>query len=148
SLPGRGFSLARWALSVGCGPPQPIHFRSPPPRQQREFCYATRYPMLSRLERISLHVCQHVESIFPDFRQICHGGRRPHLYSNARQTTPHFNSRNERYGIFRRDRADPSGLMLAARITFAHVSAYSATKLPNSADELANGSRPNRRAAP
>jgi len=37
-------------------------------------------------------------------------------------------------------RADHSGLMLAARITFAHVSVYSATKLPNSADELANGS--------
>jgi hypothetical protein len=39
-------------------------------------------------------------------------------------------------------RADHSGLMLAARITFAHVSVYSATKLPNSADEFANGSSP------
>src|SRR5262245_13742827 len=41
--------------------------------------------------------------------------------------------------------ADHSGLMLAARITFAHVSVYSATKLPNSADELANGSSPKSR---
>ena len=51
-LPGRGFSLARWALSVGQGPPQPMHLHSPLPRQQREFCCATRCRMLGRPERI------------------------------------------------------------------------------------------------
>src|SRR5262249_59208585 len=35
-----------------------------------------------------------------------------------------------------------SALMLAARITFPQVSVYLATKLPKSADELANGSSP------
>src|SRR5215471_17743632 len=37
---------------------------------------------------------------------------------------------------------DHSGLMLAARITLPHFSVYSATKLPNPADELANGASP------
>jgi hypothetical protein len=30
--------------------------------------------------RVRQHVGEHMESFFPDFRQICHGG---HLYSNG-----------------------------------------------------------------
>src|SRR5215472_15806453 len=41
-----------------------------------------------------------------------------------------------RYGIFGRDRADQSALMLAARITLPHFSVSSAMSLPKSAGEL------------
>src|SRR5262245_32452461 len=53
-------------LSVGRGPPPPIHLRSPPPRQQREFYCATRYPMLGRPARKSSHAatCLRAHGVF------------------------------------------------------------------------------------
>src|SRR5262245_41656366 len=51
-------------------------------------------------------------------------------------------SRNGRYGISGRGRADHSALMLAARITLPHFSVSSAMSLPKSAGESASTSPP------
>src|SRR5262245_58565249 len=42
------------------------------------------------------HVGEHMESVFPDFRQICHGGHRPHLYRNAKRA-PHTSIRGTNF---------------------------------------------------
>src|SRR5262249_19055314 len=51
-------------------------------------------------------------------------------------------SRNGRYGIFGRDRADYSALMPANFTTFAHFSVSSAMNFPKSAGEPANTAAP------
>src|SRR5262245_15924574 len=51
-------------------------------------------------------------------------------------------SQDGRYGIFGRDHADHSALMLAARITLPHFSVSSAMSLPKSAGEPDNAVPP------
>src|SRR5262249_1124474 len=69
-------------------------------------------------------------------------------YSNAKQRALHFNSRNGRYGIFGRDRADYSALMPANVITLAHFSISAAMCLPKSVGGHRTVWRRGRQAAP
>src|SRR5262245_27450836 len=86
--------------------------------------------------------------MLPNDRQNRQGSEGPLVFwfapkaTGVADTSAPRHSPNVRYGIFGHDRADHSGLMLAARITLAHFSVSSAMSLPRSAGEPTSGVPP------
>src|SRR5262249_36410648 len=88
------------------------------------------------------HVGEHMESVFPDFRQICHGGHRPHLYRNAKRA-PHTSIRGTNFMEDLPGLPDQSALTPANFTTLPHFSVSSASNLPKSAGEPGSAVAPN-----